>query len=233
MQPVAAIVDYGSGNLRSVAKALERVSAATGHQVCVTSDPREVADAHHIVLPGVGAFGDCVRGLDALPGMIAMLEKRVLREGVPLLGICVGMQMLLERGFEHGEHRGLGWIKGEVVPLGVASDEWRVAGEEGKPYSSLTTRHPPLKIPHMGWNELELPAVPHLLFSGLSNGDHAYFVHGYHARCTDCGEVLATVDYGGKIAAAIGRGNILGTQFHPEKSQAMGLKLLANFLRMQ
>lgn len=227
---IVAVIDYGSGNLRSVAKALERVSM--GHAIRITSDPGDVAAAGHLVLPGVGAFGDCMRGLSAIPGMIQALEKRALEDRGPFLGICVGMQMLLERGFEHGEHKGLGWIKGEVVRLEVASGEERVASEEEQAYSPPATRHPPLKIPHMGWNDLFLEQPQHPLLSGIASGDHAYFVHSYRARCADEREVLATADYGGKIAAVIGRDNLMGTQFHPEKSQAAGLRLLANFLAM-
>lgn len=210
MQPKRiVIIDYGSGNLRSVAKAFEHVADARD-AVIVTSEPAELAKASHIVLPGVGAYADCMRGLRATPGMIEAMQERCLVGGTPFLGICVGMQMLLERGFEHGEHAGLGWIKGEVVPLVPADDS--------------------LKIPHMGWNELHAQASGHPLLESIENGAHAYFVHSYHARCADADNVLATTEYGGKVAAVIGRKNIMGTQFHPEKSQAAGLRLLRNFL---
>lgn len=203
-----AIIDYGSGNLRSVAKAFERVEG--GARIEVTQDAAALAQASHIVLPGVGAFGDCMRGLQALPGMIAALEENVLQRKKPFLGICVGMQMLLTRGHEHGLHQGLGWIAGEVV--------------------ALSPQDPNLKIPHMGWNELGIPS-PHPLLRDINPGAHAYFVHSFHARCENPAHVLATTNYGGKVTAVIGQGNIMGTQFHPEKSQETGLQLLANFLR--
>jgi imidazole glycerol-phosphate synthase subunit HisH len=203
------VIDYGSGNLRSAAKAL----AAAGADVRVTSDPRDVENADRIVLPGVGAFADCRAGLDALPGMVDTLEKTVRGNGRPFLGICVGMQLMAEAGLEHGRHPGLAWIAGNVVNLAPRND-------------------PVLKIPHMGWNELQL-ARPHALFEGIAEGAHAYFVHSYHLALTDSGDLLAATDYGGPVVAAIGRDNMLGVQFHPEKSQAMGLRLLANFLNWQ
>ncbi len=203
------IIDYGSGNLRSVAKAFEYVADAQD-AIIVTPDPAELAKATHIVLPGVGAYADCMRGLRAITGMIEAMQERCVVRDTPFLGICVGMQMLLERGFEHGEHAGLGWIKGEVVPLAPADAS--------------------LKIPHMGWNELRVKAPAHKLLEGIENRAHAYFVHSYHARCAHVKDVLAVSEYGGEIAAVIGRGNIMGTQFHPEKSQSAGLKLLQNFL---
>jgi imidazole glycerol-phosphate synthase subunit HisH len=203
------VIDYGSGNLRSAAKAL----AATGGDVRVTSDPHEVEQADRIVLPGVGAFADCRAGLDVLPGMVEALEKTVREKGRPFLGICVGMQLMAEAGLEHGRHAGLGWIAGNVISLSPRSD-------------------PALKIPHMGWNELTV-LRPHPLFAGIENGPHAYFVHSYHLALTDPGDLLAAADYGGAIAAAVGRDNMLGVQFHPEKSQAMGLRLLGNFLNWQ
>jgi len=202
-----AIIDYGSGNLRSCAKAFEKAGAG----VLVTARPQQLAEASHIVLPGVGAFGDCMRGLSALPGMAETMCEQVLQRGKPFLGICVGMQLLFERGFEHGEHAGLGWLKGEVAPL---------------------ERKGGLKIPHMGWNALQLRAPQHPLFAGVESGEHVYFVHSYHARCAEADTVLATVAYGQSIAAVVGRDNILGVQFHPEKSQAAGLRLISNFLRM-
>lgn len=207
-----AIVDYGSGNLRSAAKAFERVirEAALGHDVVVTNDADTLRRADRIVLPGVGAFADCKRGLAALPGMLDALTEAALVKGRPFLGICVGMQLLATTGREHGSHQGLDWIKGEVVPL--------------KP----SDRN--LKIPHMGWNDLR-PARPHPLLDGLDHGAHAYFVHSYHFACADPANVVATVDYGGPVVAAIGRDNLVGTQFHPEKSQAVGQRVIANFLR--
>ncbi len=203
------VIDYGSGNLRSAAKAL----AAAGGDVRVTSDPRDVAKARRIVLPGVGAFADCRAGLDALPGMVATLEETVRQKGRPFLGICVGMQLMAEAGLEHGRHPGLGWIAGNVINLSPRSN-------------------PALKIPHMGWNELRLSRL-HPLFAGIEDGAHAYFVHSYHLALTNAGDLLAAADYGGPVVAAIARDNMLGVQFHPEKSQAMGLRLLANFLNWQ
>jgi len=206
-----AIIDYGSGNLRSAEKAFTRVAAETGsgHDILVTSKPDDVASAERIVLPGVGAFGDCMGGLSAIPGMVDVLKERVLKNGTPFLGICVGMQLLATIGREHGEHRGLGWIEGEVT--------------------RITPSDPGLKIPHMGWNELK-PVRAHALLEGLPEGAHAYFVHSYGFKPKDAGHLFATTDYAGSISAVIGRGNIAGTQFHPEKSQAVGLALIGNFL---
>ncbi len=216
-----AIIDYGSGNLRSVAKAFERAQAS----VQVTDSPDIVAQASHIVLPGVGAFADCMNGLKALPGMLEALQEQVVQRKKPFLGICVGMQMLFTRGHEHGVHEGLGWLEGEVR---VLSAECTVPSKRP---STLSTRHSALKIPHMGWNDLQISGK-HSLLEGIKSGDHAYFVHSYHARCKNTSDVLATVDYGQTIAAVVGRGNIMGTQFHPEKSQETGLRLLGNFLAM-
>ena len=209
---IVALIDYGSGNLRSAEKALARAAreCGTGHTIAVTADPSVAAKAERIVLPGVGAFADCMGGLKALPGMVEALGEAVLGRGIPFLGICVGMQLLADVGREFGDHPGLGWIKGEVV--------------------RITPSDPALKIPHMGWNELGF-ARPHPLFAGLEPGAHAYFVHSYVIRPADPAAVLATTDYGGPFAAAVGRANIVGTQFHPEKSQATGLAILANFLR--
>ncbi len=208
-----AIIDYGSGNLRSAAKAFERAVREAGLDlaVTVTRAPADVAAASHVVLPGVGAFGDCRRGLDALDGMVDTLRRTVVDGGRPFLGICVGMQLMATRGLEHGSHDGLGWIDGTV--------------------ERLTPADPGLKIPHMGWNELE-PRVPdHPFFAGIARGDHAYFVHSYGFTVADPGDILASVDYGGPVTAVIGRANMLGCQFHPEKSQAVGLRLITNFLR--
>jgi glutamine amidotransferase len=205
MAPSVALIDYGSGNLRSAEKALARA----GGDVLVTADPDAIARAKRIVLPGVGAFGDCMNGLSSIPGMIEALHAGVLKRGVPFLGICVGMQLLASVGHEFGEHAGLGWVAGEV--------------------DRLTPSDPSLKIPHMGWNELTITR-PHLLFAGIASGAHAYFVHSYAMKTKDPAHVLATSDYGGVFTAAIGRDNIAGTQFHPEKSQDVGLALLRNFL---
>lgn len=201
-----ALIDYGSGNLRSAEKALARAGA----EVVVTSDPAAVSSAGRIVLPGVGAFGDCMAGLSNIPGMIDALRDAVLARATPFLGICVGMQLLADVGREFGEHAGLGWIAGEVVRL-APSDR-------------------ALKIPHMGWNALEV-ASAHPVFAGLAPSVDVYFVHSFAMRPADPAHVLATADYGGPFAAAVGRDNILGLQFHPEKSQAVGLALLENFLR--
>ena len=207
-----ALIDYGSGNLRSAAKAVERAAADAGlaDTVLVTADADAVRRADRIVLPGVGAYGDCKRGLSAVPGMLEALEEAVIKGGRPFLGICVGMQLMAERGVEHGVHQGLGWIGGEVV--------------------ALEPSDPALKIPHMGWNELEI-ITPHPVLAGLPAGAHAYFVHSYHFRCADPATVLARVEYGGPVTAVIGRDNLIGTQFHPEKSQDAGLALIANFLK--
>lgn len=210
-----AIIDYGSGNLRSAAKAFERAAAehAIPGAILVTSRPDEVADAERIVLPGVGAFADCRRGLAAVPGLEAALEEAVTARGRPFLGICVGMQLMAERGREFETVEGLGWLRGEVVAI--------------EPHSPPGDRQ--LKIPHMGWNELTARAA-HPLLEGLPDGTHAYFVHSYHLRPANPADLLAETDYGGPIAALVGRDNLVGTQFHPEKSQMAGLRLIANFL---
>jgi len=207
-----AIVDYGSGNLRSAAKAFERAIADAGGRgrVVVTDRPDDVKRAERIVLPGVGAFADCRRGLDALPGMVETLEQEVIGKGKPFFGICVGMQLMADVGREHETTRGFSWIKGEVAAL-----------EPGDPA---------LKIPHMGWNDLEFDGPAHPLFAGVPEGAHVYFVHSYGFRAAEAASVLARVDYGGPQVAAIGRDNLVGTQFHPEKSQAVGLRLIGNFL---
>jgi len=211
-----AIIDYGSGNLRSAAKAFERAAAEEGlyGAIVVTSRPEEVALAERIVLPGVGAFADCRRGLAAVPGLEAALCEAVIARGRPFLGICVGMQLTAERGREFETVEGLGWIPGEVVAI-------------ERPDGSMD---PALKIPHMGWNEL-LPRAPHPVLEGLPLGTHAYFVHSYHFRPAEPADLIAETDYGGPLAAVIGRDNLIGTQFHPEKSQMAGLRLIANFLR--
>jgi glutamine amidotransferase len=207
-----AIIDYGSGNLCSAAKAFERAAVEQGisSPILVTSRPDEVAAAERIVLPGVGAFADCRRGLAAVPGLEAALCEAVILRGRPFLGICVGMQLMAERGREFETVEGLGWIGGDVV--------------------ALEPSDPALKIPHMGWNEL-LPRADHPVLAGLPAGTHAYFVHSYILRPADPRDCLAETDYGGRLAAAVGRDNLFGTQFHPEKSQMAGLRLIANFLR--
>jgi glutamine amidotransferase len=213
-----ALIDYGSGNLRSAEKALARAAddGGTGHQIVVTSDASRVAAAERIVLPGVGAFADCMRGLSSIPGMIAALEDNVLSRGTPFLGICVGMQLLADVGREYGDHAGLGWIAGEVV---------RIAPHP----TPLPQGDRELKIPHMGWNTLSV-RQPHAL-SDVADGTDVYFVHSYCIRPKNSAHVLATTDYGGEIAAVVGRDNIVGTQFHPEKSQAAGLAFLQRFLK--
>ena len=206
-----AIIDYGSGNLRSAAKAFERAGRDAGlvADVLVTSDPDALRTAERIVLPGVGAFGDCRAGLDAIPGMVEALEEAVRREAKPFFGICVGMQLMAERGLEHGVHKGLGWLKGDVVKI-EPSD-------------------PSLKIPHMGWNELEV-VNGHPLLEDMP-ATHAYFVHSYAFAVSDHSVLVARVDYGGPVTAMVARDNMVGTQFHPEKSQALGLALIGNFLK--
>jgi imidazole glycerol-phosphate synthase subunit HisH len=207
-----AIIDYGSGNLRSAAKAFERAAAESGlaGAIVVTSRPEDVALAERIVLPGVGAFADCRRGLAAVPGLEAALVEAVMGRGRPFLGICVGMQLMAERGREFETVDGLGWIAGDIVAIERADLS--------------------LKIPHMGWNEL-LPRGAHPVLTGLPAGTHAYFVHSYHFRTADSADLIAETDYGGPLAAVVGRDNLIGTQFHPEKSQMAGLRLIANFLR--
>ena len=210
-----AIVDYGSGNLHSAAKAFERAARETGHDqpILVTSDPDAVRAADRIVLPGVGAFADCRRGLDAVPGMVDALEETVRRKGRPFLGICVGMQLMAERGREYVVTEGLGWIPGEV--------------------DRITPSDASLKIPHMGWNTLnELKSHP--LLDGIAvgaDGLHAYFVHSYHLKTASPDCLVAEADYGGPVTAMVARDNYAGTQFHPEKSQRLGLALIANFLK--
>lgn len=205
-----AIIDCGAGNLHSVRKAFasQLPPEAT---LSIVTDANALADATHIVLPGVGAFADCMNGFNALPGMRAALEAAVLEQKKPFLGICVGMQMLFERGHEFGEHAGFGWFAGEV--------------------RLLSPRDPSLRIPHMGWNTLQVQ-LRHPILNGINTGDFAYFVHSYAAMQCNPAEILSTVDYGGDVVALIGRENILGTQFHPEKSQAVGLRMIRNFLGM-
>ena len=203
------LIDYGAGNLHSVAKAFRHVGG--DRTITISNKPDEVRAASHVVLPGVGAFASCMAGLKAVPGMLDAISEFAREKQRPFLGICVGMQMLLEEGHEHGVHQGLGWIKGVVEPI--------------KPTDTS------LKIPHMGWNDLQI-TKPHAVLNGIATGDHAYFVHSYHARCADAADVMLTTEYGGAITAAIARDNLIGTQFHPEKSQKTGLQLLQNFLEM-
>ena len=209
---IVAIVDYGSGNLCSAAKAFERAAHENEipAEVNVTSAPEAIAAADSIVLPGVGAFADCRRGLMVVPGLEAALHEAVMIRARPFLGICVGMQLMADAGREFEIVEGLGWIAGEVTAIEPADAE--------------------LKIPHMGWNEIE-PRSEHPLLAGLDRGVHAYFVHSYHFRLADPNDLVATTDYGGAMAAVVGRDNIAGTQFHPEKSQEAGLRLIRNFLR--
>jgi len=209
-----AIVDYGSGNLHSAAKAFERAARETGHEqpILVTSDPDKVRRADRVVLPGVGAFADCRRGLDAVDGMVEALEETVRHKGRPFLGICVGMQLMADQGREYVVTPGLGWIPGEV--------------------DKITPQDASLKIPHMGWNTLN-EQRPHPLLADIAVGPqglHAYFVHSYHLNVADRGDLVAQADYGGPVTALVARGTCAGTQFHPEKSQRLGLKLIANFL---
>jgi len=210
-----AIVDYGSGNLHSAAKAFERAARESGRDqpIVVTGDPDVVRRADRIVLPGVGAFADCRRGLDAVGGMIEALEESVRRKGRPFLGICVGMQLMAERGREYRVTEGLGWIPGEV--------------------DRIAPHDPSLKIPHMGWNTL-VPLRPHPLLDGIPVGPqglHGYFVHSYHLKVADRHDLVAEADYGGAVTAIVARDTYAGTQFHPEKSQRLGLALIGNFLR--
>ena len=209
---IVAIVDCGSGNLRSAAKAFERAAGENEipAEVNVTSTPEAVAAADSVVLPGVGAFADCRRGLTAVPGLEAALHEAVMIRARPFLGICVGMQLMAQAGREFESVDGLGWIGGEVVAIEPADPE--------------------LKIPHMGWNEIE-PRREHPLLAGLDAGVHAYFVHSYHFSLADPADLVASTNYGGPLAAVIGRENVAGTQFHPEKSQEAGLRLIGNFLR--
>lgn len=213
MQTVA-IIDYGSGNLHSAAKAFERAAreAEASCKIVVTSEAKAVETADRIVLPGVGAYADCKAGLANVPGLLDALHLTVVENSRPFLGICVGMQLMATRGLEFGSTDGFGWIPGEV--------------------RAIEPNDPGLKIPHMGWNILDLKK-PHALMNGIStgaNGQHAYFVHSFHLVAQDDKQVIATTDYGGPVTAIVARDNLVGTQFHPEKSQRLGLKLIGNFL---
>lgn len=210
-----AIIDYGSGNLRSATKAFERAAREAGidAEIDLTDKPDAVATADRVVLPGVGAYADCRAGLDAVSGMHEALIEAVETNARPFLGVCVGMQLMSSRGLEKTTSEGFGWIKGDVV--------------------EMTPSDPSLKIPQIGWNTLEL-ANPHPLFDGIPTGPdglHAYFVHSYHLAAANPSDVIATTEYGGAMTAFVGRDNMVGAQFHPEKSQTLGLALISNFLR--
>ena len=208
---LTVLVDYDSGNLHSAQKAFERMAREVeGGEVIVSARPEDVARADRIVLPGDGAFPACRRALSAVSGMDQVLQEAVQVRGVPFLGICVGMQMLASWGREYEDVAGLNWIGGEVV---------RIAPADAR-----------LKVPHMGWNDLVIDQS-HPVLEGVTTGDHAYFVHSYHFRANDPADLLAHVDYAGPVTAIVARGNVVGTQFHPEKSQATGLRIIANFLR--
>ena len=210
--PLTVLVDYDSGNLHSAEKAFQRMAAETaGGDILVTSRPEDVARADRIVLPGDGAFPACRYALGSYGGLFEAISEGVA-QGKPFLGICVGMQMLATWGREYSDTPGFGWIGGEVA--------------------RITPAEPTFKVPHMGWNDLVIDR-PHPVLAGVSTGDHAYFVHSYHFRVDDPAHLLAHVDYAGPITAIVGTGNIIGTQFHPEKSQASGLRLIANFLQWQ
>lgn len=209
------IIDYGSGNLHSVAKAFERAAKdfKIKAEIIVSNKPEQLEKAERIVLPGVGAFKDCMQGVLAIDGLRDAMQAEVITKGKPILGICVGMQIMATRGLEHDTTKGLGWIAGDVKPI--------------------TPSDINLKIPHMGWNTIT-PQGQHALLDGIVTGDdglHAYFVHSYHLETTLHEDVVATADHGGEITAMVGYDNIAGTQFHPEKSQELGLALIANFLR--
>ncbi|MEZ5648716.1 MAG: imidazole glycerol phosphate synthase subunit HisH [Alphaproteobacteria bacterium] len=209
-----ALIDYGSGNLRSAAKAAVRAAAdsSLANRITVTSDPKVVRAADRIILPGQGAFADCRHGVQAVPGLEEALIEVVQKKQRPFFGICVGMQLMATKGLEHGSHKGFNWVKGEVA--------------------ALTPKDPSCKVPHMGWNALQLSATAqqHPIFKGISSGAHAYFAHSYVFIGAPKTTILATTDHGGEIIAAIGCDNMVGTQFHPEKSQAIGIRLLSNFL---
>ncbi|HEU0218381.1 MAG TPA: imidazole glycerol phosphate synthase subunit HisH [Stellaceae bacterium] len=209
---LTAIIDYGSGNLRSAEKAFERAAGGLSgdERVIVTNEPDTVAQADRIVLPGQGAFAECRRGLAGVPGLEDAISEAVTQRGRPFFGICVGMQLMADRGREFEVVDGLGWVGGEVVAIAPAD--------------------PSYKIPHMGWNELVLQRS-HPVFDAVAEGSHTYFVHSFHFAVADPADLIATADYAQPLTAAVGRDNMVGTQFHPEKSQATGLRLISNFLR--
>ena len=209
-----AIIDYGSGNLRSAQKAFERTSSEAGipAEILLTNDAEAVLKSDRIVLPGVGAYADCRAGLDSVPGMVEALEEAVIERGKPFLGICVGMQLMASRGLEKQITDGLGWIDGDVIQMQPSDRK--------------------LKIPQIGWNTLNIKN-PHPVLNGIETGEdglHAYFVHSYHLSCTNVADCVATTNYGDEVTAIVARDNMIGTQFHPEKSQRLGLALITNFL---
>jgi glutamine amidotransferase len=210
-----AVIDPGSGNLASVRRALERVAREAGvdAEIAVTTEAEAVRAADRIILPGQGAFAACRRGLDALPGMVETLDDQVIARGKPFLGICVGMQLMAERGLEHGVTPGLGWIEGEIAPMDPRGPDAA-----------------PLPLPQMGWNALRLAAPAHPLMAGVAEGGHAYFVHSYALSGGRGSELVADAEYGGPVPAVVGRDNLAGTQFHAEKSGSVGLRILSNFL---
>lgn len=209
---IISIIDCGSGNLLSVAKAFERAILEAGLRIRVniTDDPKRVAASDRVVLPGVGAFAECKKGLEAVPDMPEAIENTVHKGGRPFFGICVGMQLMAQLGMEHGSTNGFGWLNAEV--------------------HALVPRDNKLKIPHMGWNNIIFSEPRHPIFAGLESGDHAYFVHSYHIKCCHKSDIIAHADYGGEMTAAVCRDNMFGTQFHPEKSQRVGLRIIKNFL---
>jgi glutamine amidotransferase len=208
---LTVLVDYDSGNLHSAEKAFQRMAAEVGAgAVLVSARPEDVARADRVVLPGDGAFPACREALGRHGGLFEAIEEAVIRQARPFLGICVGMQMMASRGHEYRDTPGFGWIAGEV--------------------ERITPADPALKVPHMGWNDLVIDR-PHPVLDGIASGDHAYFVHSYQFRVSDPAHLLAHADYAGPVTAIVGRDTMVGTQFHPEKSQATGLRLIANFLR--
>ncbi|MCI4665704.1 MAG: imidazole glycerol phosphate synthase subunit HisH [Neomegalonema sp.] len=210
MTDKTVIVDYDSGNLHSAEKAFARAAADIGEEILVSAEPEDVLRAERVVLPGVGAFGDCAAGLHAARGLWEAIEQRVVKDGRPFFGICVGMQLMAERGLERGAHRGFGWIPGDVVEIERAGPEF--------------------KIPHMGWNKLDV-ATDHPVLATIPDNAHAYFVHSFHLRADNPDHILARTTHGVSFAAAVGRDNLIGTQFHPEKSQEVGQALIRAFLK--
>jgi glutamine amidotransferase len=207
---LTALVDYDSGNLHSAQKAFERMAHEAGRgTIVVTSEPDVVARADRIVLPGDGAYPSCHAALHRFSGLFEAIEEAVTTRAVPFMGICIGMQMMATRGLEFAETPGFGWVPGEVV--------------------RITPADPALKVPHMGWNDLVIDH-PHAVLDGIQTGDHAYFVHSYHFKVANPAHLLAHADYAGPVTAVVGRDNMVGTQFHPEKSQATGLRIISNFL---